>query len=543
MIGNTPVVELRRLGEGLGAEVVAKLENLNPGGSVKDRIGVAMIEAAERDGLLEPGGTIVEPTSGNTGIALAMVCAARGYDLVLTLPEGMSRERAKLLRAYGAEVHETPSLGGMAEAIRLAEDIVAERGAFMPQQFSNPANPEIHRQTTAEEIWRDLDGEVDALVTGVGTGGTITGVGEVLKSRRPGFRVIAVEPATSAVLSGLAPGPHKIQGIGAGFVPAVLDRDLIDEVITVDDETALAGARAAAERGGPPGRDLGRRRLLCRARGCRPSGDERQADRDHRLRRRRALHVAALLRRRLMLGVGTLRRVVGEIGRDVASARDRDPAARGVGTGEILSSWAGVQALLAHRLAHALYDAGVPLAPRTIAFTSRAVTGVEIHPAAEIGDDFFIDHGSGVVIGETAEIGDRVTLYQGVTLGGTGFARGKRHPTVGDDVTIGSGAKLLGPVTVGSGAKVGANTVVIEDVPANSTVVGNPGHPVRVEGRRPEGPDADWIHLPDPIADAIKALSDRLAAVESRLAEVDGRPANAEVTELRRRQGPTSAGG
>jgi cysteine synthase A len=250
VVGNTPLVELRRLGEGLGAEVVAKLEHLNPGGSVKDRIGVAMIEAAERDGLLEPGGTIVEPTSGNTGIALAMVCAARGYELVLTLPEGMSRERAKLLRAYGAEVHETPSLGGMAEAIRLAEDIVAERNGFMPQQFSNPANPEIHRQTTAEEIWRDLDGEADALVTGVGTGGTITGVADVLKSRRPGFQAIAVEPATSAVLSGLAPGPHKIQGIGAGFVPEVLDRELIDEVITVDDETALAAARAAAEREG-----------------------------------------------------------------------------------------------------------------------------------------------------------------------------------------------------------------------------------------------------------------------------------------------------
>jgi len=250
VVGNTPLVELRRLGENLGAEVVAKLEYLNPGGSVKDRIGVAMIEAAERDGLLEPGGTIVEPTSGNTGIALAMVCAARGYELVLTLPEGMSRERAKLLRAYGAEVHETPSLGGMAEAIRLAEDVVADRDGFMPQQFSNPANPEIHRQTTAEEIWRDLDGEVDALVTGVGTGGTITGVADVLKSRRPGFRAIAVEPATSAVLSGLAPGPHKIQGIGAGFVPEVLDRELIDEVITVDDETALAAARAAAEREG-----------------------------------------------------------------------------------------------------------------------------------------------------------------------------------------------------------------------------------------------------------------------------------------------------
>ncbi len=244
-----------------------------------------------------------------------------------------------------------------------------------------------------------------------------------------------------------------------------------------------------------------------------------------------------------MLGLTTLRRVVQEIGSDVASARDRDPAARGVGTVEILSSWGGVQALLAHRVSHALYHSGVPLAPRTIAFTSRAVTGIEIHPAARIGADFFIDHGAGVVIGETAEIGDRVTLYQGVTLGGTGFARGKRHPTVQDDVTIGSGAKLLGPVTVGHGAKVGANTVVIEDVPPNSTVVGNPGHPVRVEGRRPEGPDADWIHLPDPIADAIKSLSERLAALEDRITELDGHAAEGEVKQLRPKQGPSSAGG
>jgi len=244
-----------------------------------------------------------------------------------------------------------------------------------------------------------------------------------------------------------------------------------------------------------------------------------------------------------MLGIGTLRRVAREIGRDVATARDRDPAARGVGAVEILSSWAGVQALLAHRVSHALYEAGVPLAPRTISFGSRAVTGIEIHPAASIGDDFFIDHGAGVVIGETAEIGDRVTLYQGVTLGGTGFARGKRHPTVEDDVTIGSGAKLLGPVKVGHGAKVGANTVVIEDVPPNSTVVGNPGHTVRVEGRRPEGPDADWIHLPDPIADAIKALSARLATLEERIAELDGRPVEGEVKQLRPKQGPSSAGG
>jgi serine O-acetyltransferase len=244
-----------------------------------------------------------------------------------------------------------------------------------------------------------------------------------------------------------------------------------------------------------------------------------------------------------MFGLGSLRRVVQEIGSDVAAARDRDPAARGVGTVEILTSWAGVQALLAHRVSHALYESGVPLAPRTIAFTSRAITGIEIHPAAMIGEDFFIDHGAGVVIGETAEIGDRVTLYQGVTLGGTGFARGKRHPTVQDDVTIGSGAKLLGPVTVGHGAKIGANTVVIENVPANSTVVGNPGHPVRVEGRRPEGPDADWIHLPDPVAEAMKALSDRLGALEQRLAEVDGKAAEGEVKHLRTKRGPSSAGG
>jgi len=250
VVGETPLVRLGRLGEGLGAEVVAKLEYLNPGGSVKDRIGVAMIDAAEQSGALEAGGTIVEPTSGNTGIALALVCAARGYELVLTLPEGMSRERTKLLRAYGAEVHETPSMGGMGDAIRLAEEIVAERDAFMPQQFSNPANPEVHRRTTAEEIWRDTEGEVDVLVTGVGTGGTITGVGQVLKQRRPGFHVVAVEPATSAVLSGGLPGPHKIQGIGAGFVPAVLDREVIDEVIAVDDEDALAAARAVAEREG-----------------------------------------------------------------------------------------------------------------------------------------------------------------------------------------------------------------------------------------------------------------------------------------------------
>lgn len=244
-----------------------------------------------------------------------------------------------------------------------------------------------------------------------------------------------------------------------------------------------------------------------------------------------------------MPGFDTLRRVAREIRSDIASARDRDPAARGVGSLEILMNWGGVQAILAYRVAHALHEQGVPVAPMALSYASRTVTGVEIHPAARIGEDFFIDHGSGVVVGETAEIGDRVTLYQGVTLGGTGFARGKRHPTIEDDVTIGSGAKLLGPITVGHCAKVGANTVVIDDVPVDSTVVGNPGHPVRVEGRRVEGPDADWIHLPDPVADAIKGLAERIAALEGRIAELDGKPAEGDVRELRPKQGPSSAGG
>jgi serine O-acetyltransferase len=236
--------------------------------------------------------------------------------------------------------------------------------------------------------------------------------------------------------------------------------------------------------------------------------------------------------------------VVSEVRADVAAARDRDPAAQNVSTFEILTTWAGVQALLAHRLAHALMDAGVPVLPRAIAYAARSVTGVEIHPAALIGSSFFIDHGAGVVIGETAVVGDRVTLYQGVTLGGTGFQRGKRHPTIGDNVTVGSGAKLLGPIDVGAGAKVGANTVVVEDVPPGATVVGNPGHPVRVEGRRVEGPDADWIHLPDPIAEAIKGLSERIADLERRLSNLDGGDGPAgDSPEVRPRTGRSSAGG
>jgi cysteine synthase len=252
IVGNTPMVRLTRVAPDCQAELVGKLEAYNPAGSLKDRIGVSMIDTAESDGRIEPGrNTIVESTSGNTGIALAFVCAAKGYELVLTMPQGMSRERENLLRLYGAEVVLVESLGGMNEAVEEARRICRERGdCWVPAQFSNPANPEIHRRTTAEEIWRDMDGRIDALVAGVGTGGTITGCGERLKERNPDLRVVAVEPKASPVISGGSAGPHKIQGIGAGFVPEVLNRDVIDEVMAVDDEDAIALARRCAAREG-----------------------------------------------------------------------------------------------------------------------------------------------------------------------------------------------------------------------------------------------------------------------------------------------------
>ncbi len=251
-VGRTPMVQLTRLlPDGCDCELFAKLESFNPGGSVKDRIGVAMIEAAEREGRIEPGrSTIVEATSGNTGIALAFVCAAKGYDLVLTLPQGMSREREGLLRLYGARVEVIESLGGMNEAVAAARAMASSDDVFLPDQFANPANPEIHRRTTGPEIWEAMGERVDVLVAGVGTGGTITGAGEILKQRNPQCQVIAVEPASSPVLSGGRPGPHKIQGIGAGFVPAVLNRDVLDDVISVDDEDAIETARLLARREG-----------------------------------------------------------------------------------------------------------------------------------------------------------------------------------------------------------------------------------------------------------------------------------------------------
>lgn len=247
LIGGTPLVRLNRMTEGLPGEVVAKLEFFNPAHSVKDRIGAAMIDAAEADGTLKPGGTVIEPTSGNTGIALAMVCAARGYKLVITMPETMSKERRAILRAYGAELILTPGPEGMGGAIAAAERLLGENPDwFMPQQFDNAANPAIHRTTTAEEVWTDTDGEVDAFVAGVGTGGTITGVGQVLKEKNPDVQIIAVEPDASPILSGGQKGPHPIQGIGAGFVPENLDTDVYDEVIQVSNEDSMSTARRLA---------------------------------------------------------------------------------------------------------------------------------------------------------------------------------------------------------------------------------------------------------------------------------------------------------
>ncbi|MEA2418931.1 MAG: cysteine synthase [Thermoleophilaceae bacterium] len=252
LVGNTPMVRLTRLAPDCDAELLAKLEAYNPAGSVKDRIGVSMIDVAEAEGRIEPGrNTIVESTSGNTGIALAFVCAAKGYHLILTMPQGMSRERENLLRLYGAKVVLVESMGGMEEAVEEARRICRERGdCWVPNQFSNPANPEIHRRTTAEEIWRDTEGRVDVLVCGVGTGGTITGCGERLKEHNPELHVVAIEPKASPVLSGGLPGPHKIQGIGAGFVPDVFNRDVVDEILPVDDESAIETARRSAAREG-----------------------------------------------------------------------------------------------------------------------------------------------------------------------------------------------------------------------------------------------------------------------------------------------------
>ena len=525
LVGHTPLVRLQRISHGLPGWVVAKLESFNPCSSVKDRIGLAMMEAAEKDGRIKEGTVLVEPTSGNTGIALAFVAAAKGYRLVLTMPDTMSIERRKLLAALGAELVLTPGSGGMPGAIDEARRLESENdNDLMLQQFENPANPEVHRRTTAEEIWDDTDGAVDILVAGVGTGGTITGVAEVLKERKPSFRAIAVEPIDSPVLSGGKPGPHKIQGIGAGFVPKVLNMEVIDEVVEGEPHRRRRHGAAPGQGRGHPGGHLRRRRHARRGRGGAEARERRQDHRGGAPRHRRALPEHLALRGGIAMVIngngeevggavlGSVveqlfeaergpagdslrntpyhlvpsRTVLGEIvesvrsaffpgffGRseitesslryhigakltrvihmlqveihkglsftcdndphtctvcadrsaqitrkflerlpevrrllvtDVRAAYEGDPAA--AHTDEVLVCYPGMLAITNHRLAHELYRLEVPLLPRIISEHAHSVTGIDIHPGAQIDERFFIDHGTGVVIGETSRLGD-----------------------------------------------------------------------------------------------------------------------------------------
>ena len=460
---------------------------------------------------------------------------------MLTLPQGMSREREALLRLYGARVEMIESLGGMNEAVDAARAMARDADVFLPDQFSNPANPEAHRtRAPGPEILRALDGRVDVLVAGVGTGGTITGVGEALKARQPATAASSRSSRpSSAVLSGGPPGPAPDPGHRRGLRARRCS-------------TARCSTRCIAVR--RRGRDRDRAPARARARACSPGiscgaavwaalevaarpGVARQADRRDAARLRRALRLDAVLRAERsadrMTATSGVRRRLGTLRRRRAarSAATSPPRASAIppraasSSLEILADWPGVHALLAHRVAHALHAARVPLLPRAMALATRARSRASRSTRRRrSAQGLFIDHGTGVVIGETAEIGDNVTLYQGVTLGGTGFATGKRHPTVQDNVTIGSGAKLLGPITVGHGAKIGANSVVITRRAAELDRRRQP-RPLRSASTaaRPEGPDADWIHLPDPIADAIQgAVEPHRARSSATLAERDG---------------------
>ena len=408
----------------------------------------------------------------------------------------------------------------------------------MPNQFANPANPEIHRRTTAEEIWRDADGKIDVFVASVGTGGTITGCGERLKERHPGLHVVAVEPASSPVLSGGSPGPHKIDGIGPGL--EVLNRDVIDEIVAVEDEDAIETARLCARREGVLAGISAGAAVAAVQVGSRAEMRGKRARGRDPARLRRPLRQHAVLRS-LMAVLDAFASVAREVREDLAAAQQRDPAARSVGRVEMLLTYRGVQALLlAPRVPRALRGRR-PAAAALAVIRDDRVTGIEIHPAARIGRGLFIDHGVGVVIGETAEVGDDVTIYQGVTLGGTGFARGKRHPTVGR----GDDRRRQ------RAARPDRDRRAVEDRrqqrgdprrAARRDGGGQPRPPRARGGQEARGPDADWVHLPDPVADAISGLANRLNELEELVAEQTGRKPAAEVRP-QRRGGPDSAGG
>ena len=413
----------------------------------------------------------------------------------------------------------TPGPEGMPGAIARAEELAkSDQRYFMPQQFENPANPAIHRETTAEEVWRDTDGAVDIFVAGVGTGGTITGVGEVLRERKPSVRMIAVEPAASPVLSGGPKGPHPIQGIGAGFVPDVLDTGVIDEIIGVGNDDAMEMARRMAREEGL---------LVGISSGAAVWAAVQVAKRPENAGQLIVVVVPdfgrALPEHPAVRGPGRLA-MLAALRADLRAARERDPAARS--TVELVLCYPGVHAIWGHRASSWLWRHGRTLSARLCSAFTQRLTGVDIHPAAVLGPGLFIDHAVGVVIGETAEVGADVTIYHGVTLGGTSLEHGKRHPTVGDRVTIGAGAKVLGPITIGHDSRIGANAVVVKPVPPDSVVVGVPGQVImRRHARAATAPaDLDNAVLPDVVGVSLRALHDRIEDLEARL-DGNGPPA------------------
>ncbi len=481
LVGGTPLVRLNRLTEGLDATVLVKLESHNPASSVKDRIRVAIIDAAEGAGALEPGGTIVEGTSGNTGIALAMVGAARGYKVVLTMPETMSVERRLVLRAYGAEIVLTPGPEGMRGAVDRAKQIVEETpNAIWAQQFANAANPQKHRESTAEEVWADTDGGVDVFIAGVGTGGTITGVGQVLKERKPGVQIVAVEPLDSPILNGGKPGPHKIQGIGANFVPEILATEVYDEVVDVSLEDSIRVSRAlATDEGILCGISSGSIVWAALEFAKRPESAGTASSRS-------CATTASATSRPCCSTTCATRRGDRRPGRrgPPHRARPRSGSARVPGDGARLPGPA--RRVAAPGVARAVASASALGGAAARAGRAGADRGGDppgrAHRAAALHRP---RHGRRHR--RDGRCRRRRAVYHGVSLGGKSLVHGKRHPTVGDGVTIGAGAKLLGPITVGAGSVIGANAVVVKDAPAGSVLTGIPaGETGKRAGRAPD---------------------------------------------------------
>ncbi|KAI4453500.1 cystathionine beta-synthase [Holotrichia oblita] len=523
---------------GIRKDIRAKI-NKQPG-SVKDRIASAMLDAAESAGLIKPGSTIIEPTSGNTGIGLAALGAARGYRVILTMPETMSIERRKIISAYGAEIVLTPGEEGMNGAIKKSQQLLKEiDGSFMPSQFQNMANPAIHIKSTGPEIWEDSDHLVDCFIAGVGTGGTISGVGQYLKSKKQSIKIIAVEPSSSPVLSQNIAGKHGIQGIGAGFIPSTLDINIYDEIITISDQEAVEYTRIVAK---TDGLLVGISSGAALAAAVKVAQREEMRNKDgtmdikkilseiedkekieqmfpfpsnekvaqmielirkllfseyHNSERRQPeqqilLDIIVLTQEQVSIALAHFHReqevmeiiqqfinklplLKKQLLADAEASFLGDPAASGIA--EVILIYPGFFATLVHRIAHLFHSLNVPFLPRMMSELAHTRTGIDIHPGATIGDAFFIDHGTGIVIGETTTIGNNVKLYQGVTLGALTTRDGqklkgiKRHPTIEDEVVIYAGATILGGKTIiGRGAIIGGNAFITESVAANSKV-------------------------------------------------------------------------